>query len=120
MYYFNKTFWMIPKLIPFCLTFESLMVNSIHSMKIIKQLSNWAAFVQLKTWKNSSDIKKTNVTGEISGRLIEGEPEDEDGDSRVLDSGLDGNRDHVLHRAAAQSGGHAAESEAQPRQGHAG
>jgi hypothetical protein len=51
--------------------------------------------------------------------LVQGEPEDEDRDAGVLDTGLDGDGDNVLNGPAADLGDDAAEPEAEPGQGHA-
>ena len=59
-------------------------------------------------------------TCQISGRLVEGEPEDEDGDSGVLNTSLDCDGNDVLRCSPKQFGCETPEPEAQPRQGHAG
>jgi len=51
--------------------------------------------------------------------LVQGEPEDEDRDAGILDTGLNGNGDNVLNGTAADLGDDAAEHEAEPGQGHA-
>ena len=59
------------------------------------------------------------LTGHVTeGSVIEGEPEDEDGDAGVLQARLDGDRGDVLDRAAGEPGDGAAESEAEPRERH--
>ena len=50
--------------------------------------------------------------------MIEGEPEDKDGDARVLEARLDGDGGDVLDGAAGQPSDGAAEGEAEPGQRH--
>ena len=66
------------------------------------------------------EMTATGFTCQIPSRLVEGEPEDEDGDSGVLDASLDCDGDDVLRCAPKQFGSQTSEAEAQPRQGQAG
>ena len=60
------------------------------------------------------------LTSEITSRLVQGKPEDEDGDAGVLDARLDGDGNDVFERPAAEFGGDAAEAKPEPGQRHAG
>ena len=60
------------------------------------------------------------LTSEITSRLVQGEPEDEDGDAGVLDARLDGDGNDVFERPAADFGSDAAEAKPEPGQRHAG